>query len=245
MDLALAHRRYAQQAGWTADLRRHLFARAGLPNAQRVLEVGAGTGAVLAGVNAAARSFGVDIDCAALQLARANAQSAALAASDAHGLPFASGSFEITSFHFVLLWLKDPAAALGEARRVTRRGGAVLAFAEPDHTQRTDAPASLAALGRLQTEALRVQGADPSIGSRLADLFAQAGLQLEQTGQLRQTEATTENESELELEVLRADLGALAAQPEAQQLLEADAKARRGGTRVVHVPTYYAFGRVP
>jgi ubiquinone/menaquinone biosynthesis C-methylase UbiE len=42
------HNRFLQQAGWTRDLRTYLFAQAGIERARRVLEVGCGTGAVLA-----------------------------------------------------------------------------------------------------------------------------------------------------------------------------------------------------
>ena len=41
------HARFLQQAAWTRDLRTYLFERAGLAQAQRVLEVGCGTGAIL------------------------------------------------------------------------------------------------------------------------------------------------------------------------------------------------------
>lgn len=41
------HRRYTEQARWTADLRRYLFTQPQFRQARRVLEVGCGTGAVL------------------------------------------------------------------------------------------------------------------------------------------------------------------------------------------------------
>lgn len=244
MDLHLAHRRYTQQAGWTAQLRRHIFARAGLPNARRVLEVGCGTGAVLSTLKApAVHLTGIDIDRAALQIARQQAPVATLAAGDAHKLPFAAGSFDIAFFHFVLLWLSQPAAALAEARRVTRRGGAIIAFAEPDYTQRIDEPAELQRLGVLQTVALRAQGADPSLGSRLPQLFAQAGISLEDAGTLS-AEATSADLDDLELKVLRADLTPHVPPQELERLLAEDRASRSAGTRVLNVPTYYAWGRV-
>ena len=41
------HLRYIQQANWTRELREYLFQRTGMATAERVLEVGCGTGAIL------------------------------------------------------------------------------------------------------------------------------------------------------------------------------------------------------
>jgi SAM-dependent methyltransferase len=245
VNLNLAHRRYEQQAAWTASGRRHLLAAAGLPSAQRVLEVGCGTGAVLNELNPppATQVVGLDIDPAALQLARQHAPAARLLAGDAHKLPFAPASFDIAFYHFVLLWLTQPATALREMARVVRRGGVVLALAEPDYTQRVDEPGELAALGTAQTEALQAQGADPAIGSRLPALFAEADLQLVDAGMLDATPAIAEDAA-LEAEVLRADLSGRMPPAELERLLALDAEARQAGRRQLHVPTYYAFGRV-
>jgi SAM-dependent methyltransferase len=244
VDLSLAHRRYAQQAGWTAQLRRYIFSRAGLPNAKRVLEIGCGTGVVLSTITApAAHLAGVDIDLAALKVAGQQAPAATLAAADAHKLPFADSSFDIAFFHFVLLWLAKPDAALAQARRVTRRGGTIIAFAEPDYTQRVDQPAELAHIGQLQTEALRAQGSDPAIGSRLPELFAAAGIRIEESGQLASQPAEAPSD-DLELEVLRADLSPLVDSATLEDLLAKERASRSAGFRVLHVPTFYAWGRV-
>ncbi len=105
--------------------------------------------------------------------------------------------------------------------RVTRPGGYVLALAEPDHTSRVDQPDELAALGRLQTEALRRQGADPSVGARLGDLFHRAGIRLIETGPLTHTRPgpPSPEERELEWAVLAADL-AESIDPDELQRLE-------------------------
>jgi cyclopropane fatty-acyl-phospholipid synthase-like methyltransferase len=42
------HARYLQQARWTRPLREYLYGKAGVDSARRVLEVGCGTGALLA-----------------------------------------------------------------------------------------------------------------------------------------------------------------------------------------------------
>ncbi len=95
--------------------------------------------------------------------------------------------------------------------RVTRRGRAVLALAEPDYGGRIDYPASLADLGRLQTEGLRQAGANPLIGRELASLFRQAGLVKIETGVLggEWRYPIPDRDRESEWSTLRADLGGL------------------------------------
>ncbi len=237
MELALAERRYQQQAGWTEPLRRHLFARAGLARATQILEVGCGLGAVLQGLPASGAALhGVDIDRPALRRAQVAAPHARLVCGDGLRLPYADGAFNICFFHYVLLWLPDPVQALREAARVTRSGGVVLAFAEPDYHARPAPSAAWAELNRLQIQALRRQGADPGFGGRLAQSFAAAGLPPAESGTLQTDPAALDHP--LEAEVLAADLQGLLPAAELVELL-ASAK----GTPPA-VPTHFAWARL-
>jgi len=56
-----------------------------------------------------------------------------LSGGDASRLPFADGFFDLTYCHYLFLWLKHPLQALQEMKRVTRPGGWVATFAEPDY----------------------------------------------------------------------------------------------------------------
>jgi SAM-dependent methyltransferase len=240
------HKRFLQQAAWTRELRAYLFARAGLEQARRVLEVGCGTGAVLADLKGSATCSGLDRDPARLSEARSNAPAACLTCGEALSLPYASQTFDITFCHYLLLWVSDPLQALGEMKRVTRPGGAVLALAEPDYTARVDKPAALAPLGRWQAEALRRQGADPALGARLGELFHQAGIHLLETGPMRQggKQLLTPGEVELEWEVLESDLQGMVPPNEVQEMRKLDENAWQRGERVLYVPTFFAHGVV-
>jgi SAM-dependent methyltransferase len=249
------HARFTQQAGWTRELRLHLFGRAGLERAERVLEAGCGTGAILGGLSTPACVLGLDLDPARLAEARLHAPSAALACGDALRLPYPEAAFDVAFCHFLLLWVRDPLGALCEMKRVTRPGGAVLALAEPDYDSRVDKPDPLAPLGRWQAESLRRQGADPALGARLADLFQQAGLRLVETGTLRGSPGSSTGlgdgkrlpdagEREMEWAVLEADLTGIVPRREIQKMKKLDEQAWQRGERVLHVPTYFAYGLV-
>lgn len=241
------HRRYLQQAQWTAELRRHLFERTAFSSAKRVLEVGSGTGAVLGQLAApeGQKIHGLDSHIPSLRFARQQNISAELAGGDAHSLPYADKSFDLVYCHFVLLWLTDPLAALKEMKRVAKPGSALLAFAEPDYGGRIDHPPELKPLGKWQAEALSAQGADPEMGRKLVGLFHDAGLLEVESGVLGAQWASPKADNvELEWQLLRADLeGRISS--EQLTLLEENAQiARQSGEGVLYVPTFYAWGRV-
>jgi len=71
------HLRYIQQAAWTRDLRAYLFDKVGLTRARRVLEVGCGTGAILAELKTPASLHGLDLQPSALTECRVHAPAAA------------------------------------------------------------------------------------------------------------------------------------------------------------------------
>jgi SAM-dependent methyltransferase len=237
------HARFTQQANWTRELRLNLFKRTRLKKAERALEVGCGTGAILADIQTGAL-HGLDIRPASLSAAQKHAPAATLACADALYLPYADASFDVTFCHYFLMWVKDPLQALREMKRVTRPGGSVLALAEPDYSDRQDKPEELAVLGRWQAESLESKGADTSLGGRLAELFHEAGIELVETGaiQSRGDEAFTPDEWALEWEVLEHDLRGFASRDEVHRLKYLDAQARARGKRVLHVPTYFAWG---
>ena len=239
------HTRYTQQANWTRNLRHYLFERIGLKTAGCVLEVGCGTGAILNEIQTQAL-HGLDIQAVSLVEARIHAPTASLTCGNALFLPYPNDVFDIAICHYLLLWVSDPQQALHEMKRVTRKGGHVLALAEPDYSARVDKPSELAVLGRWQAESLQRQGADPSLGSKLAELFYQAGIELVETGAIESQgdDAPTSAEQELEWAVLENDLAGFIPADEFQRLKKMDEAAWARGKRILHVPTYFAWGCV-
>ena len=235
------HSRYLQQAAWTHDLRVYLFEQAGLANAQHVLEVGCGTGAVLRDLTTPASAHGLDLEPASLAECRIHTPSASLTRGDGHFLPYPDKYFDIAYCHFLLLWVNDPLQVVREMARVSR---CVLALAEPNYCQREDKPDELATLGNWQTESLRRQGANPCFGAQLAETFYQAGIHLIETGPIQGQEVMRTSEDwENEWRVIQSDLKGIAPSEEIQKMKSLDETARRRGERTLHVPTYFAWGK--
>jgi SAM-dependent methyltransferase len=237
------HQRYLQQARWTRDLRTYLFKKAGLDTASRVLEAGCGTGAILSELPDDISLHGLDIDRAALGQCRVHAPAASLVQGNALGLPYANQVFDIVYCHFLLLWVGDPLRALFELKRVAKSGAHVIAFAEPDYTARVDEPRELAPLGEWQAESLKRQGADPSLGGRLDDLFFEAGIRLIETGVIQNTGLDSSPEEwEIEWAVIESDLAGFIPSDDLHKMKTLDQQARTRRGRVLHVPTYFAWG---
>ncbi len=115
-----------------AHVQRHVLARvraladAHAPDARRILDVGAGTGALLADLGRLRKglvSAGVDLAHGMMQVARARVPGAALATADAEALPFSSGAFELVLSTSTLQWLVRLDRAFAEAHRGLAPGG--------------------------------------------------------------------------------------------------------------------------
>lgn len=242
------HRRYSQQARWTLDIRRYLLNELRIDRAGRILEVGCGTGAVTAWLAGACsgRVFGIDLDWSKLDLAHSLDRRPMYAGADTLELPFSGRQFDFTVCHFFLLWIDEAEHAIQEMARVTRSGGFVAAFAEPDYGGRIDFPEELAEIGQAQAEALARQGADPRAGRKLASLLSGAGLAGVQTGVLggQWSTAPSKEDQELEWSVLRDDLAVSIPPERLDALQKMDETAWRAGDRILFVPTFYGWGQV-
>ena len=100
------HRRYLEQAVWTAASRRRLLDLARLEPGARLLEVGSGTGVICANT-AREHDFhliGLDIDVEAVRFANCFDPESYYLAGDGSELPFPSCSFDAVFCHFLLLF---------------------------------------------------------------------------------------------------------------------------------------------
>lgn len=240
------HARFSRQASWSETLRQYLFKQVRVDLADQVLEVGCGTGAILMDLATLNKTsiHGIDLDSSRLKQAHQHDPISLLACADAHRLPYPKGVFPVTLCHFLLMWVRQPLQVLKEMRRVTVPGGAILILAEPDYSQRRDHPEEMVRLGRLQSQALRDQGADPDMGSRLTYLMGMAGIQVLETGIIDPAPFDGGDHAQWESEwsVLRSDLAGLLPAGELDRVQALDLKALEEGRHVNFIPTHYARG---
>ncbi len=96
------------------------------PRARRALDVGAGTGALLARLVEARPGLAtaaVDLASGMCATTRAAVPRALVATADAEALPFRSGAFDLVVSTSTFQWLPHLGPALAEARRVLAPGG--------------------------------------------------------------------------------------------------------------------------
>jgi SAM-dependent methyltransferase len=244
---------FSRQAGWTRATRQHLYRRANLLRAKRVLDVGSGTGVVTEelATSTGGEVIGVDIDPAMVAFARqrggpvphvdwpANRGGRAeYRLGDAHDLPFPDGWFDVTACHFLLLWCRDPGRAAEEMVRVTRPGGAILICAEPDYGGRIDYPDL--PIGRWQAEALRSEGADPLLGRKLRALFPGHQVDVGVIPGLWDI-ATLRAEFDREWGLWERSLAGIVPPDEMGRLRAADRAAVESAERLVFMPVFYAL----
>jgi len=237
---------FSRQADWTRATRAHLYRRANLLRAGRVLDVGSGTGVVTEEVTARTQGqvVGVDLDPAMVAFAQGQGGRAEYRLGDAHDLPFRDGWFDVTVCHFLLMWCRDPVQAAREMVRVTRPGGAVLVCAEPDYGGRIDHPDL--PLARWQREALHREGADPCLGRKLRGLFALPGVRHIDVGLIPGLwdAATLRAEFDAEWALWARSLAGLVPAEELARVKAMDRAAIESGERLAFVPVFHALVRV-
>jgi ubiquinone/menaquinone biosynthesis C-methylase UbiE len=121
-----------QMGRWSRRLAPLFIDFAGIERAERVLDVGCGTGSlsVCLGQDTAIGSvIGVDLSPAYIDFAKRRHHNARInfQVGDACALPFSDASFDHALSLLVLQFVPEAARAVGEMRRVTRPGGTVAA----------------------------------------------------------------------------------------------------------------------
>lgn len=175
------------QAAILAPHSAHLLRLAGIAPGMRVLDVGCGAGDVsmllaeLVGPDGSVT--GVDADPAVLELARARTASAGLAnvsylEQDLDGLRLDQPVDALVG-RLILLYLREPAAAVRALSRLVRSGG-VVSFQEYDMTRARAVP-PVPVVTRCMDwiiGAFRVAGLDPGLGEQVSSVLRDAGLQV-------------------------------------------------------------------
>lgn len=241
------HRQFLRQARWTQGIRSHLYRQAGLWGAQRVLDVGCGTGAVTAEVSQGTRGrvTGLDLDPSMTNFAAGWISEVDWIVGDAHWLPFRDESFDLVLCSFLLLWVERPTLAVQEMARVVREGGVVLATTEPDYGGRIDYPEEIE-LGPLMEESLLREGAHPRIGRRLKALLSSAGL-VTQSGIIGSVwdDRQLANEFDAEWGFIFETLDNVADGALLRGYRDKALRALRDGSRLFFMPHFWALGRKP
>ena len=111
---------------WTRALSERMVEFARFPEGP-LLDVGCGTGSLAAARATRGPAGGVDVAVPYVSYANEHAAGPRFVAGEASRLPFADGAFAGAAAQLVLNFVGDPVAAVKEMRRVTRKGGVIIA----------------------------------------------------------------------------------------------------------------------
>jgi SAM-dependent methyltransferase len=164
-----------QQAEWLAPARQRLLRRVQVARRKRILDLGAGYGAVTPELVRRSGGQVIALDCVvdALHEAQQAFEGASRVGAHAAFLPFKTGTFDLVFSQLTLLWVSPLAQALDHIHRILMPGGALVAL-EPDYEAMIEYPPDVAARD-LWCAGLTRAGADPSIGRKLPGLLAARG----------------------------------------------------------------------
>lgn len=241
------HSRFRQQASWTEELRSYLTGKIGLTASDQILETGCGTGVITQDIQSQTKvlTYGVDLDFERLKFAQNNDKYTTYLCGDGLSLPIANDAFAFVFCHFYLLWMSNPKQAVKEMIRVTRPGGAVAFFAEPDHAGRIDSPENFIPMGKLQSRLLEEKGADIQAGRKLAEWLNQPEIEIIESGLLQwQRRKESLEEAQMEWQVTIEDLRPYWNADELANYIKQERSAWEQGNRTRYVPTFYALTRV-
>ncbi|KAA0005573.1 MAG: methyltransferase domain-containing protein [Thermoplasmata archaeon] len=167
----------------TAEERHPIYIKAGLKDADLILDVGCGSGAVTRDV--AAHTNGVVIalddadDMAEIAKKVLEGMNVEILVGDAHSLPFEDNTFDVAICNLFLMWAKEPQKVVNEMARVVKKGGKVVASLEPDFGGKIHWPPYPGVDEIFAGKSIEHRGGDPYIGRKLRMLFVRAGLKTE------------------------------------------------------------------
>ncbi len=225
-------KRYMKQTQWSMPLRDYIYRKLPVQTPLSILEVGCGTGAVIRNVHDELAGkirliAGVDKDPGMAGYAYRRSPGF-FCVGEGEKLPFPDDCFDFVFCHYLLLWVRDPAAILREMKRVTVPGGVCAAMAEPCYSEMIASPEQLRKLAEIQRDRLIGRGADDETGRELGNYFREAGFGRIEFGQYRKCEMTADYLN-AEIRQMAEDAGMTDPIPEPDKEYD------------YYVPTYYAI----
>jgi ubiquinone/menaquinone biosynthesis C-methylase UbiE len=233
---------FIRQASWTEMFRNQIYRRIGLLHAKKILDVGCGTGVITREIRkrCSAKITAIDIDPNMIQFAKERVADVDFRVENVEELSSKKGTFDIILFHYLLLWLQNPIRAVKEMARVCKKGGYVVALAEPDYGGWVEYPEL--DLGNKHIEYLKREGADPCIGRKIQSIFESVGLETEISviAQVWDQESLRNNIEEEWKLVLEADL---ISEEEFITKMQLERKSIEDNQRVIFIPVFTAIGK--
>jgi ubiquinone/menaquinone biosynthesis C-methylase UbiE len=236
------HDQFRRQAKWTEDFRNQIYKQVKLVNAKRILDVGCGTGVIAEELKkkSNAKVTAIDIDENMIQLGKVNVSDVQFLVEDAEKMPFKNNYFDVVVSQYLFLWLSNPEQVLEEMVRVCKKGGYVIALAEPDYGGWIEYPEL--GLGKKHIHYLERENADPIMGRKILHMFEKAGLHTYQVT-IAQSWDQENLRNNIEEEWRRVLESGLINEEEFSDILNKESELIEKNQRMIFMPVFCAIGK--
>ena len=233
---------FLREMEYTKSFRKKIYEEIGLKNARRVLEVGCRQGYLSKEIREETEAQITAIDSNHVNIADASelVKGVEFYRETADKLSMRDESFDIVLCHYFFLWKPKPFGSLMELKRVCKKGGYVVALAEPDYLGWIENPNL--GLGENHKKTIEMQGGDPSTGRKLLSVFSSGGLE---TSIHVNTRIWPQDELEgcIEKEWTNIFNQGLISEEEYKAKIEEEKKIIADKLRVVALPIFTAVGK--
>lgn len=168
---------FIREINFSRPFRKKIYDSINLKNAKRILEVGSRIGIISQELREFSDAQITAIDADHLMIAEASekVKGVEFFRQNEDKLSMRDESYDIVLCHYFFMWKPKPFASLMELIRVCKKGGYVVALAEPDYGGWIEHPNLR--LGEYHQKAIMQHGGNPQVGRTLQSIFSSAGLE--------------------------------------------------------------------
>ena len=233
---------FIRELKYSKEFRENLYEKIGLEKARRVLEVGFRQGWMTEEIrkHTQAQITAIDPDHINVADAAERISGVEFFKDASEKLSMRDESFDIVFCHYFFIWKEKPFKALMELKRVCKKGGFIVALAEPDYYGWIEHPNL--ELGEYFIKTIEKEGGDPHIGKKLLSIFSSAGLDTEifintRAWPMEEIEGCIENDWNI---ILAEDL---INKEEFERKIEDEKKFIQDKIRMIAFPVFTAIGK--
>ncbi len=236
------YKEFLREIDFGQSFRKGVYKEIGLKNARRILEVGCRTGIISHEIRKESDAQITAIDSDHMNIAEASerVQGVEFYRETADKLSMRDEIFDIVLCHYLFLWKPKPFGTLMEMKRVLKKGGYIVALAEPDYGAWIEHPDL--GLGKRHMEALFNQGANPQIGRGLLSIFSSGGLDTKVFVNSR-IWGQEELEGHIADEWFNIQKEGLISEEEYNAKIEEEKKVIENNLRIISLPIFTAIGK--
>ncbi|NPD88362.1 MAG: methyltransferase domain-containing protein [Asgard group archaeon] len=233
---------FVKEIHFSRSFRKQIYETIELKKAKRILEIGSRIGIISQELREFSDAQITAIDADHLMIAEASdrVKGVEFFRSSEDKLTMRDESFDAVICHYFFIWKPKPFASLMEMIRVCKKGGYIVALAEPDYGGWIEHPNL--GLGEYHQKAIKQHGGNPNFGRSLQSIFSSAGLETKKHINSRIWDKE-ELENNIANEWFNIKKENLITDDEYNSKVEKELKLIQDNLRIIALPIFTAIGK--